>query len=107
MLNTIDLMALNAKYQKFRTKSLKFSAKNQWLFAYTAITETQIKPKRDQFRWKNIQMITKTRREYSNLLKKKHSKGGKLTVAELETEIVKSFFNKFLYDTLQFMSFLN
>jgi hypothetical protein len=95
MLNTIDLMALNAKYQKFRTKSLKFSAKNQWLFAYTAITETQIKPKREQFKWKNIKMITKTRREYSNLLKKKHSKGGKLTVAELESEIVKVFSIKF------------
>lgn len=103
MLNTIDLMALNAKYQKFRptlTSTLKSTPKQKWTFAYTAIAETQIKPKRDQFKWKNIQMITKTRREYSNLLKKKHSKGGKLTAFESETEIVRFYAKKLLLSFL-------
>ena len=89
MLNTIDLMALHAKYQKYRPGlSLKLTAKQKWLFAHAAINNTQIKVKRDQFKWKNIKLITKTRREYVNLLKKKNSKGGKLTSSELENEIV-------------------
>ena len=89
MLNTIDLMALNAKYQKYRPGvMIKSCPKKMWLFAYTAINETQIKPKREQFKWENIRLVTRTRREYVNLLKKKLSKGGKLTIAELQTETV-------------------
>ena len=52
MLNTIDLMALNAKYHKYRPDiPLKGNVKQWWLFAYNAIIETQIKPKRNQFKW--------------------------------------------------------
>ena len=70
--------------------------KKRWLFAYTAITETQIKPKLKQFKWENIKLITHTRREYVKLLKKKLKKGAKLTNTELELEIVKFSSNKFL-----------
>ncbi len=86
MLNTIDLMALNAKYQKYRPQvSLKSDVRKWWKFAYTAITETQIKPKREQFKWRHIKEITRTRREYVNILKKR-LKNQKLSSAESEAE---------------------
>jgi hypothetical protein len=86
MLNTIDLMALNAKYQKYRPNvPIKENVRKWWKFAYTAITETQIRPKKEQFKWDHIKMITRTRRDYVNLLKKKH-KSGKLSTFEMEQE---------------------
>lgn len=89
MLNTIDRMTLNAKYHKYRPiVPLKDNIKKWWLFAYNAITETQIRPKRNQFKWEHIKLITSTRREYIKLLKKK-MKSVKLTNAELDLEKVK------------------
>lgn len=86
MLNTIDRMALNAKYHKYQPNvPLKGHIKEWWLFAYNAIAETQIRPKRNQFKWEHIKLITNTRREYIKLLKKK-MKSVKLTSAELEQE---------------------
>jgi hypothetical protein len=88
MLNTIDFMALNAKYKKFRPQiTLKQSPKAFWKFAYVAIIESQIRPKREQFKWDHIKIITKTRREYVNLLKKK-LKAVKLTQIEKDQEKV-------------------
>jgi hypothetical protein len=59
----------------------------RWKFAYNAITQTQIRPRRDQFKWERIKLVTKTRREYVALLKKKF-KNGKLSASEIETEKV-------------------
>ena len=85
MLNTIDLMALNAKYQKYRP-ALRTNRKLMWKFAYTAITETQIRPKREQFKWEHIKLITKTRRDYVHLLKKKLKTSKALSQADQEAE---------------------
>lgn len=99
MLSTIDHMALYVKYQKYRyddrddhvkpstptTDSRR--ARQRWLFAYRAITRDQIRPKREQYKWSRIQLITRLRREYVGLLKKK-IKGIKLTAEELDTERV-------------------
>ena len=96
MLNTIDLMALNAKYHKFRPSvPLKDNCKKWWLFAYNAITETEIRPRRNQFKWKYIRKVTATRREYVKFLKKK-LKSTKLSPAELELEkvIIENIFFK-------------
>ena len=91
MLGTIDQMALYAKYQKYRlpsnVKTEHSRARERWLYAYRAITEDQIRPKREQYKWERIKVITRLRREYVNLLKKK-IKGVKLTPAELDTEKV-------------------
>jgi len=103
MLNTIDQMALYAKYQKYRPADHEAQAKwkQRWSYAYRAITEGQIRPKREQYKWATIQLVTRLRREYVNLLKKKIVKGAKLTNAELETERVwieknlKLFFQSF------------
>lgn len=96
MLNTIDIMALNAKYHKYKPNvALKDNVKKWWLFAYDAITDTQIRPRRNQFKWDHIKLITSTRREYIKLLKKK-LKSTKLTTAELELEKVDfNHFNHF------------
>jgi vacuolar protein sorting-associated protein 13A/C len=89
MLNTIDFMALNAKYQKFKPNvALKNNKKKWWHFAYNAIIETQIRPRINQFKWTHIKLITNTRKEYVKLLKKKMKKGSKLTNLELELETV-------------------
>lgn len=92
MLNTIDLMALNAKYHKYRPDvPLKGNVKQWWLFAYNAIIETQIKPKRNQFKWQHIKETTSTRREYTKIYKKELSakvNKRQLTNAEIETKQV-------------------
>ena len=64
---------------------------NRWLFAYNAITETQIRPKRDQFKWEKIRLINRTRRDYVNILKKK-AKNPKLSPADAKIEAVYIFF---------------
>jgi hypothetical protein len=88
MLNTIDLMALNAKYHKYRPSvPLKSNSKTWWLFAYNSITETEIRPKRNRFKWEYIKQVTSTRREYVKFLKKK-MKSTKLSPNELEQEKV-------------------
>lgn len=88
MLNKIDMMILNAKYQKYKPLvPLKTNIKAWWKFAYEAIADTQIRPKIKQFKWKNIKLITQTRRDYVTLLIKKLKKGAKLTVDELNEEI--------------------
>lgn len=99
MLSTIDQMALYAKYQKhrlpavFSTGSTDSRARQRWLYAYRAITEDQIRPKREQYKWSRIQLVTRLRREYVNLIKKK-IKGVKLTAEELDTErVYKNAFN--------------
>ena len=58
----------------------------RWKFAYKAIIESQIRPRIEQFKWEHIKLITQTRRDYVNLLKKKHS--SKLSIAELEAQKV-------------------
>lgn len=86
MLNTIDLMALNAKYKKYRPAvALTDSKKAWWKFAYNSIVQTQIRPKREQFTWEHIKLVTKTRREYVQLLKRK-LKSSKMTPGDLELE---------------------
>lgn len=89
MLNTIDQMSLYAKYRKFRPTSDEVPnvVKRRWLYSYRAIVEGQIRPKRDQYRWTRIQLVTRLRRDYVGILKKK-LKGGKLTNEEAETEKV-------------------
>ncbi|CAF0704730.1 unnamed protein product [Brachionus calyciflorus] len=86
MLSTIDIMALNAKYQKYKpVESLEKKTIQWWRFAYTAIVKTQIEPKRDQFKWERIRLITRTRRDYVNILKKK-AKNQKLGPVDAEIE---------------------
>lgn len=89
MLSTIDQMSLYAKYQKYRKSDEEVANKvrGRWLYAYRAITESQIRPKREQYKWSKIQLVTRLRREYANILKKK-IKGIKLTTAEIEAEKV-------------------
>ena len=85
-------MRLNAKYQKYRSDArVRSNAKKLWEFAYTAITETQIRPKREQFKWKNIQLITQTRRDYVDLLVKKKVNNGKLSGPDQESQKVAVF----------------
>jgi hypothetical protein len=89
MVNAIDLMRLNAKYQKYRPdEALKSNPKKRWHFAYNAIAETQIRPKLRQFKWDNIKLIVQTRREYVDLLFNKKTNNGKLNSAQLELEKV-------------------
>lgn len=97
MFGTIDQMALYAKYQKYRltTTTTTVAASNdkhvrareRWSYAYRAIVQDQIRPKREQYKWSRIRLVTQLRREYVGLLKKK-IKGVKLTSAELDTERV-------------------
>lgn len=93
MLGTIDQMALYAKYQKYRVTTTAASddkhvrARQRWSYAYRALVEDQIRPKREQYKWSRIRLVTQLRRDYVGLLKKK-IKGVKLTSAELETERV-------------------
>ena len=90
MVNAIDLMRLNARYQKFRPsdEELKTNSKKWWHFAYNAIAETQIRPKLRQFKWENIKLITQTRRDYVDLLVTKKTNNGKLNTAQQELEKV-------------------
>lgn len=60
----------------------------RWMYAYRAIREGQIIPKREQFRWSHIKLVTQLRKDYVNILKKK-LKSVKLTTLELEMEKVK------------------
>ena len=60
---------------------------NRWKFGYDSIIKTQIRPERDQYKWENIKLFTKTRRDYTNILKKK-LKSVKLTEKEIEAEQV-------------------
>jgi len=50
MLNTIDYMILSAKYRKYKKVGFIKEPKQLWIFAYTAINESQIRPKIEQFR---------------------------------------------------------
>jgi vacuolar protein sorting-associated protein 13A/C len=86
-MTTIDSMALNAKYQKFKriTDGKKF---NKWLFAYNAIIETQIKPKRDQYKWSHIKQTIDARHQYVTIMKKV-LKSIKLKPDELDAKKVK------------------
>ena len=89
MLSTIDQMTLNAKYRKYRPQlNMKNSPRLRWKFAYAAVTEGQIRPKRDQFKWECIRNVTRSRRAYIELIKKRHNKSAKITPADLETERV-------------------
>ena len=63
----------------------------RWRFAYNALAETQIRPKKEQFKWEHIKLITKTRREYVKVLVSKLKNNGKLTPYEQEQEKVKYF----------------
>ena len=95
MFNTIDLMRLNGKYQKYRSNlTMASKSKKWWTFAYNAIAETQIRPKLKQFKWGNIKLITQTRRNYIDLLVKKKTNSGKLSSVEMEREKV-FILNKF------------
>ncbi len=60
---------------------------NRWKFAITAIVETQIKPKMNQFRWDRMKLISKSRKKYTDLYKKKLL-GQKLSTKELEEKQV-------------------
>lgn len=93
MLNTIDQMSLYDKYQKFRpsVEEVPNKVRRRWLYSYRAIVEGQIRPKRDQYTWTRIQLITRLRREYVSLLKKK-LKGTKLTNEEIKSEKVLTMF---------------
>ncbi|RNA03908.1 vacuolar sorting-associated 13A [Brachionus plicatilis] len=86
MLGTIDYMAQNTKYQKYRIKDNKKKKETQlWQFAFKAIYETVVKPKKEEFKWTRIKLISKTRKEYVNILKKK-AKNPKLSAFDKEIE---------------------
>ncbi len=92
MLSTIDQMTLSAKYRKYRPLlPMKNNPHLRWKFAYTAVVEGQIRPKRDQFKWECIRNVTRTRRDYIELIKKRHNKSAKITPADLEIERVCAF----------------
>ena len=117
MLNTLDQMALTAKYHKYRPMDQMKDAKTRWIlenlnpeknlsliifylrwrFAYKAIIESQIRPRIEQFKWEHIKLITQSRRNYVNLLKKKHT--SKLTNVEQEAQKVFYFFS-FLFKNI-------
>ena len=90
MLSAIYQMKLNAKYRKYRPQlNMKNCPRLRWKFAYTAVTEGQIRPKRDQFKWECIRNVTRSRRAYIELIKKRHNnKSAKATPTEEETKRV-------------------
>ena len=89
MINSIDHMRANAKYQKYRpVQHQKLSARERWTFAMTAILESYVRPRREKFKWSRMKKTIDTRREYTKLLKKK-IQNAKLTEHETASEKVR------------------
>lgn len=88
MINSIDHMRANAKYQKYRPiQHRKLSARERWAFALKAILESYVRPRREKFKWSRMKSIIDTRREYTKLLKKK-IQNAKLTERDTAAEKV-------------------